>query len=41
MLIGGYPLGAPENKIPVLTEFELLRVNCPLYLLKEEYRVEN
>lgn len=41
MLIGGYPMSVSEDKIPVLTDLELLRVNCPLYLLKEEYRVEN
>lgn len=40
MLISGYPLSAPENRIPVLSDFELLRANCPLYLLKEAYRAE-
>ena len=34
-------MSVSEDKIPVLTDLELLRVNCPLYLLKEEYRVEN
>lgn len=38
MNINGFSSGIKEDAIPWLTDVEVLRADCPLYLVKDEYR---
>ena len=40
MFVPGYAFSVHDDMIPVLSDFELVRADCPLYLIKEEYRIK-